>query len=144
MKQLNPYLNLRGRCRQAFEFYRNCFPAAEAFFQTFRDAPADDFIGEVAEEAKDNILHAELKCGDMVIMGSDGWPGAPSARGGSISLSVVLADTAEQTRLFNALAAGGEVTAPLRDASWGTRFGIVTDKFGIQWMLHVHRNQADA
>ena len=105
---------------------------------TFRDAPAGKPMDEIPAEAMDNIMHADFKCGDMIMMGSDGWPGAPFTRGDNISLNVVLADIAEQTRLFDALAVGGEVTAPLHDAFWGTRFGMVTDQFGIQWMLHVH------
>ena len=162
MKQLNPYLNLRGQCRQAFEFYKGCFGAAEVSFLTFRDASGEEPMDEVSEDAMDGVIHAELKWGDILIMGSDGWPDAPftraslmahqvaqkrshgspaaqSTRGGNISLNIALAETAEPDRLFDALSQGGKVTVPLHEAFWGGRFGMLTDKFGIQWMLNVHR-----
>ena len=126
MKQLIPYLNFNGKCREAMEFYEGCFGEAEVSIQTFGDAPVDD----MPEEAKQGVMHAEFKSDGLFMLASDGRPGQDFIQGNDIHLSIALDDTDEQTRLFNALAADGEVLMPLQDTFWNSRFGI-------RWMLNV-------
>ena len=52
-------------------------------------------------------------------------------------IAYVLAYRGEADRAFNALAAGGQVTMPLNKTFWSARFGMLTDKFGVGWMINV-------
>ena len=68
-------------------------------------------------------------------MATDGMPGKDAAAGNNIMLTIRLTDEREQTRIFDALSRGGEVTQPLEDTFWGSRFGMLVDRYGIHWML---------
>ena len=136
MKSLNPYLNFAGNCREAIYFYKDTFMGEILSMQTFAEANM-----EVEDRFKNNIIHADFKAEDVHLMASDGMPGFVAESGNMVTLSVDLSDVDEQDRLFNALAAGGTVTMPLDTTFWGARFGMVTDRFGINWMLNCQMKQ---
>lgn len=131
MKTLNSYLTFGGNCREAMEFYKACLNAETLTLQTFAEANMP-----TPEAFKDRILHAELKTEGIHIMASDGMADFSANFGNTISLSILLNDAAEQERIFNALAAGGTITMPLQKTFWGAIYGMLTDRFGIQWMLN--------
>lgn len=131
MKQLNVYLAFPGTCEEALIFYKTCFGGEITSMQRFGDSPV-----ESSEEHKQKIMHAEFKADGMYFMASDGMPGQPVPSGEMVTLSINLSDGAEQERIFNSLAEGGKVTMPLGETFWGAVFGMVTDKFGIPWMLN--------
>ncbi len=131
MKQLNVYLAFPGTCEAALNFYKTCFGGEITSMQRFGDSPV-----ESSEEHKQKIMHAEFKADGMYFMASDGMPGQPVPSGEMVTLSINLTDGAEQERIFNSLAEGGKVTMPLGETFWGAVFGMVTDKFGIPWMLN--------
>jgi PhnB protein len=131
MKQLNVYLAFPGTCEEALNFYKTCFGGEITSMQRFGDSPV-----ESSEEHKQKIMHAEFKADGMFFMASDGMPGQPVPSGEMVTLSINLTDGAEQERIFNSLAEGGKVTMPLGETFWGAVFGMVTDKFGIPWMLN--------
>ena len=56
--------------------------------------------------------------------------------GNNFYLSLEAENKPEAEKLFNALSKGGTVTMPLADAFWGAYFGMLTDKFGINWMVN--------
>jgi len=130
MKQLNVYLAFPGTCEEALNFYKNCFDGEIVSISRFGESPV-----EAPEEYKQKIMHAEFKAEGMYLMASDGMPGQPVQPGDMVSLSVDLPDAHEQETIFNRLAEGGKVTMPLEETFWGAVFGMVTDKFGIHWML---------
>jgi PhnB protein len=131
MKKLEPYLTFAGNCREALNFYKDCFKGEITSIQTFGE-------GNMAtEEAlKDRILHAVFKAEDMSFMASDGMADFHANPGNMTSLTVELGDEQEQETIFNALAEGGKVTMPLERTFWGAKFGMLTDRYGIQWMLN--------
>lgn len=135
MKQLIPYLNFNGQCRQALAFYQACFGEdnVEVSIRTFADAPVDD----MPEDVKESVMHAEFKSHGLFFMASDGNRGMPFEQGNNIHLNMQLTNVDEQTELFEKMSAGGQVTMPLQDTFWQSRFGMLTDKFGIQWMMNV-------
>src|SRR3989304_3496986 len=96
---------------------------------------------QVEDRVKNPILHADFKAEDVHLMASDGMPGFVAEPGNMVTLSVDLSDVNEQARLFTALASGGTVTMPLDTTFWGARFGMVTDRFGINWMLNCQMKQ---
>ncbi len=89
----------------------------------------------VSAEWQDKILHARLKVGDDVLMGSDAPPGRYEAPKG-FSVSIQIKDAADAERLFCALAEKGRVRMPLEKTFWATRFEMLLDRFGIPWMVN--------
>ncbi|HEX4808933.1 MAG TPA: VOC family protein [Bryobacteraceae bacterium] len=132
MKQTNTYLNFDGNCREAMTFYGKCLQA-EPNFTPFSAAPPE--MSAVAKTAPDRILHAELASGPVVLMASDTLPGMPFIQGNNFSISMTCDTEQEMERVFASLSENGKVTMPLHDAFWGGRFGMLTDRFGINWML---------
>jgi PhnB protein len=140
MKAVNPYLNFSGNCEEAFNFYRSIFGGEFATVMRFKDVPAE-YQMDASEGEK--IMHVALPIGQgTVLMGSD-RPAAmgPTTPGDNSSISVSTGSEAEATRVFNGLSAGGQVTMPLEKAFWGSYFGMLTDRFGIQWMVSYDHNQ---
>jgi len=133
MKQANTYLNFDGNCREAMTFYGKCLQA-EPNFTPFSACPPE--MAAIAKAAPDRILHTELASGPVVLMASDILPGMPFQQGNNFSISINCESQPEMERLFTALSESGKVTMPLHDAFWGGRFGMLTDQFGISWMLH--------
>jgi PhnB protein len=136
MKQLVPYLNFNGQCQEALHFYQSCFDDVELSMQTFADARVDD----MSQEKKDNVMHAEFKTDGLSFMASDGQAGGDFTLGNNIHLNVLLDSVDEQSVLFEKLSVNGCVTMALQQTLWGARFGMLTDKFGIQWMLNVMKS----
>ena len=135
MKAVNPYLNFNGNCEAAFEFYKSIFGGEFATVMRFKETPAE--IMEVSAGEAEKIMHMALPIGQgTMLMGSD----VPEAMGavtpGDNFAIVISADSeAEATKVFNKLSAGGQVTMPLDKAFWGDYFGMLTDRFGVQWMV---------
>lgn len=129
---LSPYLAFNGNARAAMEFYHGIF-GGTLDITTFKDYqmsknPADD----------DKIMHSELLTpGGLRLMGSDVTSDITLSTGSAISLSLMGDNAAELTAWFNGLAVGGTITEPLVAAPWGDTFGMVRDKFGIDWMVNI-------
>ncbi len=95
------------------------------------------------DEGKDKIMHAVLENHHIVLMASDGPPGSEVKFGDNVSLSLVGSDSEFLTKYFNDLAEGGKITMPLEKQSWGDTFGMLIDKFGIQWMVNISSEKSE-
>jgi PhnB protein len=140
MTAINPYLNFGGNCEEAFNFYKSVFGGEFLTVMRFKDVPAEY---QMAESEGEKIMHVSLPIGSgNVLMGSD-RPAAmgPTTNGNSYFISINTESEAEASKLFNGLSVGGQVTMPLDKAFWGAYFGMLTDKFGIQWMVNYDYNQ---
>lgn len=134
--QVQAYLNFDGRCEEALEFYRRALGAEVTALMRFKDSPEPCAAGMVPPGSENKVLHASFHIGDTALMASDCHAGGkPSFQG--ISLSITVPDEAKADRLFNALAAGGQVQMPLAKTFFSPRFGMVADRFGVSWMIHV-------
>lgn len=129
---VNPYLTFEGNCREAMKFYKEALNG-ELEMMEFAGSPAAD---SVPEEYQHNIMHASLVFGDAVIMASDGRPGEPVTMGNGVNISVSVPDAEEGERMFNSLAVGGKVMMPFSEQFWGAKFGMLTDRFGYNWMVN--------
>ena len=133
MTSMNPYLSFAGNCREALDFYKPIFGGEVSGMQTYGES------GFPGTDATPNaIMHSEFKAEGVYFMASDDTRGFKVHPENNISLSLQFTDVAEQTRVFNALAHGGSVTVPLDVAPWGASFGMLTDKYGIQWLLNCY------
>ena len=130
---VQPYLFFDGRCEEALTFYRKAIGAEVEMMLRFKENP-DPQPGMCAPGADDKVMHASFRVGETVIMASDGQcAGKPSFQG--FTLSITAKDEAEASRLFDALAEGGQVQMPLGKTFFSPCFGMVADKFGVGWMV---------
>ncbi len=134
--QVQPYLFFDGRAEEAIEFYRKALGAEVTALMRFKDSPEPHQPGMVPPGADNKVMHSSLRIGDATVMASDGrCQGKPAFQGFSLSLTV--ASEAEAERLFATLGDGGQVQMPLAKTFFSPRFGMVADRFGVSWMIHV-------
>ena len=133
---VQPYLFFDGRCEEAVTFYRDALGAEVETVMHFKDCPDTPPPGTMPPGSANKVMHAAFRLGETVVMASDGnCGGRPSFEG--FSLSITVPNEAEADRKFNALADGGKVTMPLGKTFFSPRFGMVTDRFGVGWMVIV-------
>lgn len=136
MTTTNTYLTFNGNCEEAFDFYKSVFGGEFEFKGKFSDMPSsEDYT--MPEEDNDKIMHISLKIGTSILLGSDcGTSWAPQFKAGNnFSISVSANSKLESERIFEALSHNGEVTMPLQSTFWSESYGMLTDQFGINWMV---------
>lgn len=133
---IEPYLFFNGRCDEAIEFYRGAIGAEVLLLMRYKEAPEPPPPGMLPPGSENKVMHATLRVGDANLMASDGRCSGQLAFQG-FCLSLARADAAEAERTFAALAHGGQVTMPLAPTFWSPLFGMVTDRFGVGWMVTV-------
>jgi PhnB protein len=134
--QIQSYLFFDGRCEEAVEFYKKALGAKVEMLMRFRESPDPPPPGMVPPGFENKVMHTSFRIGDTVVMASDGCTeGETNFKG--FSLSLALDKAADADRYFNALADGGQVQMPLGKTFWSPRFGMVTDRFGVGWMINV-------
>ncbi|MGE5457060.1 MAG: VOC family protein [Methanococcaceae archaeon] len=136
MKNLVNYLTFSGDCEEALNFYKDTFGGEYSISMRYGDSPAP-----CPDSQKDKIMHATFTSDGFMLMASDGPADYDKKRGDNVSLMLDFSDEAEEEKVYNALSSGGKVNQPLQDTFWGARFGMVTDKFGINWMLNFTKVQ---
>jgi len=129
------YLFFNGRCDEALAYYRTALGAQVDFIMRYNESPDAIPPGVLPPGFEDKIMHASFRIGETRLMASDGSELGANFTGFSLSLS--LPTVAEVERAFSALADGGKVGMPLAKTFWSPCFGMLTDRFGISWMLTV-------
>lgn len=133
--ETQPYLFFDGRCEEALQFYRTAAGAEIIMIMRFSESPEPQPPGVVPPGAENKVMHAAIRIGDSTVFASDGrCLGSPEFKGFALSLT---ADADEATRLFTALADGGQIMMPLAKTFFSPNFGMLTDRFGVPWMIYV-------
>jgi len=138
---VDPFLYFDGDCREALEFYAGVFRAEPQGVMTYADAPGapSDDAGRCPVDGTradhDRILYASLPIFGVNAMFSDCADGAPYSKGSNIGLAIGTDDADEVRRVFSELAEGGTVQQPLGPQFFGPLFGMLTDRYGVIWML---------
>jgi PhnB protein len=142
MTSINPYINFKGNCEEAFEFYRSVF-GGEFMGERMTYGGVGDIGQPVPDAAKDKIMHMALPIGDSVLMGSDAVEGfgPPVVFGTNFSVAIAPDSKEDADRFFKDLSAGGQPSMPMADAFWGGYFGMLTDKFGVQWLINYDQSK---
>ena len=134
---VQPYLFFSGTCEEAVEFYRTALGAEVLMTMRYSESPDPHPPGMVPPGSENKIMHTGFRIGETTVMASD----SPCHEGptgfNGFSLSITVPDEAEADRYFNALAEGGKVEMPLMKTFWSPRFGMLTDRFGVGWMISV-------
>ncbi len=130
--QINPYLNFNGSCEAAFNLYERVLGGKIVFKMTHGESPMADRVGP---DWQGKIMHASLAIGDRLIEGMDA-PAQHYTKPQGFSLAISTKDPAEAEKVFAALSDGGSVQMPLQQTFWAAKFGMLTDQFGIPWMVN--------
>ena len=137
--KVQAYVSFSGRCEEALEFYKKSIGAEVTGLMRWKESPDADMKGPPGYEEK--IMHAAFRIGATELMADDGM-GEQQAGFKGMTLVIEVADDAEAKRVFTALGQGGNVTMGLMKTFWTSSFGMLTDKFGVPWMVNVAASEA--
>jgi PhnB protein len=132
---VQPYLFFDGRCEEALEFYKKAIGAEVEMLMRFKDSPEPPPPGCGPVDGN-KVMHATVRIGDSSILASDG-KAEGKAKFEGFSLSLTVPNEADADKAYNALAQGGQVMMPLTKTFFSPRFGMLTDRFGMGWMVYV-------
>jgi PhnB protein len=131
--QVQAYLNFAGRCEEALEFYKKSIGAEVNGLMRWKESPDKEMQGPPGYEEK--IMHAAFKVGETTMMADDGMGAPGKAEFKGVTLALSAASDTDTKRLFDALGEGGSVQMPLTKTFWTSSFGMLTDQFGVPWMV---------
>ena len=137
--KVQAYVTFDGRCEEALEFYKKSLGAVVTGLMRWKDSQDKDMRGPPGFEEK--IMNASFRIGETELMADDGM-GEKRAEFKGMTLAIEVADDAEAKRVFTALGEGGSITMPLVKTFWTSSFGMLTDKFGVPWMVNVEAPKA--
>jgi PhnB protein len=132
---LNTYVHFNGNCEEAFKFYEKVLGGKIQAIFTFEGSP---MASQVPAEWGKKVMHASMAVDGSVLMGSDAPPGRYSKAAG-FSVSINVKNAADAERIYNAMLEGAEVHMPMAETFWALRFGMLTDKFGVPWMINAEK-----
>ncbi len=141
MKSVNPYLNFNGNAEEAFNFYRSVFGGEFPMILRFKDFGGDEM--GVPKEDESKIAHIALPLGrDNMLMATDALEslGQSLTVGNNFYIMIGAESAEEAEQLFEALSDGGKVEMPLQQTEWAEKYGMCTDRFGVQWMISYEGN----
>jgi len=137
MKSINPYLNFPGNAEEAFNFYKKVFGGDfVGGINRFKDTPD---AAKLSAADQEKVMHVGLQMGNgNYLMATDALEsmGFKVAFGNNFYISIDAESKEEADKLFKGLSDGGKIGMPMKDEFWGAYFGILTDKFGVQWMIN--------
>ena len=138
---ITPYLFFSGRCEEALEFYRKALGAEVEMLMRFDESPTPPPPGMLQAGFEKKIMHASFRVRGVPLMASDGCDDKSKFDGMRLALAVPT--EADAHRAFDALADGGSVQMPLTKTFWSPCYGMVTDRFGLGWMVMVPQAPAN-
>ena len=134
MEGVIPYLTFEGRAQEALAFYCEALGGQVLYKQTFRES---ELASQMPEAWQDKVMHAAFEAGGLQLMMSDTADSETKVQtGDQVALALNLSSEEEVNAVFVKLSAGGSVSMALETTEWGAKFGMLTDKFGIKWMLN--------
>lgn len=143
MAEVNPYVNYNGNCEDAFNFYKSVFGGE--FMGGIMRWGDNQECGEMSDADKNQVMHVSLPIGNSILMGSD----TPASMGGATygnayTVAIGSTDIEETRRIFDGLSEGANVTMALEKTFWGATFGMLTDRYGIQWLINCDESRSQA
>lgn len=130
--ELEPYLFFSGNCEEALNFYKGVFGGEVTSISRWKDAPPE--AGMPAGDGE-RVMHANFVSPSIKFMASDSRPTTQYGEG-RISLSIGTKNVVDAQRVWDALAKDATIDMPFSDSFWGAKFGMLTDRFGIDWMIN--------
>ena len=139
MLGIKPYISFSGNCEEAVNFYKDKLGAEVLFTQRYGESPM------AGKGPDDKIMHTSFRIGDSVIMACDNVfeDQNPTIVGNNITLAIGTKDVAEAESTFEKISDGASIVMPIQETFWAERFGMLTDKFGINWMINCDKPMTD-
>lgn len=136
MALINPHINFNGNAEEAFQFYKSVFGGDFSTIIRFKDLSSAEF--QVSEKEADKVMHIALPIGENTLMGNDvpEFMGRVNENENRSKISISTKSREESDQLFQGLSANGSIEVPMNDSPWGSYFGMLRDKFGIEWMIN--------
>lgn len=131
--QIEAYLFFGGDCEAALRFYERALGGQVTTMMRYEGSPMDG--PQLPADWKQKVMHATFECEGARFMASDTMPGQPRPAFGGFSVSLFVPEVDKARKAFEALAEGGQVTMPFAPPFWGGHFGMLTDRFGVPWMV---------
>lgn len=138
MSTLQPHVTFHGVCRDALDFYSQALNGEVETIATFNDSPV-----EFPDHLLSRVMHAEFASPEVRFFASDGLDDSLAQGSGDVAFHVRFEDEKRQNEVFMALSEMGQIVMPLDYTFWKVRFGMVTDKYGIRWMLSCPAEHVD-
>jgi PhnB protein len=129
---MNPYLSFKGDCEAAFKYYEQHLGGEMGAIFRYGGTPLS---GSVPEDWPDKVMHGSITIGGQTLQAADVSAAQYETPQGFL-LTLQIKSTADAERMFKALADGGQVRTPLEQTFWAERFGVVTDRFGVPWIVN--------
>ncbi len=136
--KVQAYIRFAGRCEEALAFYKKSIGAEITGLMRWKDSPDASMKGPPGYEEK--VMNVSFRVGETLLMADDGMSENKAEYKG-ITLAIEVADDVEAKRIFTALGEGGKVMMPLMKTFWSSSFGMLTDKFGVPWMVNVQSSE---
>ncbi|WP_229070115.1 VOC family protein [Actinoplanes sp. DH11] len=126
------HLNFRGDAREALEFYRSVF-GGDIALVTYADA------GIGAGDGADQIMWGQVQAGNGFHVMAYDVPGHLSYHPGDKPVFVSVRGTGEDeiSAFWKGLSEGATVVQDLGPSGWAPLYGMLTDRFGVTWVLDV-------
>ncbi|WGH76068.1 VOC family protein [Tenacibaculum tangerinum] len=135
--QGSTYLHFNGDCKEAMAFYADVLGGEMTMLMQFKDAP-EEVYKNIPDEAMELTMHCTVEAGSFSIMGSDFLDENETlTKGNNFAVSINTEDEAAAVAIFNGLSNEGSVMMPLEEAFWGGKFGMLRDKYGVNWMISI-------
>ncbi|MFD2824076.1 VOC family protein [Lacinutrix iliipiscaria] len=129
---LNPYLAFNGNCEEAIRFYEDVLGGEITMMMRYGEAPPEYF--PVSDDMKNLVMHCTLEFNGCTFFASDNME---SNAGNNFSMSIDADEEEQAVKIFESLLEGGQAIMPFDNVFWGGKFGMLVDKFGVQWMVSV-------
>ena len=135
MASIQPHINFNGNAEEAFLFYQSVFGGEFSKIIRFKDLAGNGF--EVAKEEENKLMNIALSIGNNVLIGNDvpQFMGIVSEEENRSKIAIFAESRAEADHIFSGLSAGGSVEVTMTDSPWGSYFGMLRDKYGIEWTI---------
>ena len=131
---VHAYLRMNGNGKEAVAFYEKALEAENLGVQTYGELPENPEF-PLPDEAKNRVIHAQLRINNTFLMLSDTFPGQPYETGSQVDVAILLNDVEKSKQVFERLLEGGEVIMPIQETPWSPSYGQVKDQFGITWQI---------
>ena len=142
MIEVSPVLTFAGNCEEAFEYYKSVFGGDYQFLYRYKDVDSENPFDDAGEK----ILHVSLPLmKNVYLMGSDSIKSpAQNTVGSVMSIGLRLNDKDETFRIFDALSDGGCIQASLEKVFYADYYGLLVDRFGVQWTFNCNIGRESA
>ncbi|MDB5200947.1 MAG: phnB [Ferruginibacter sp.] len=141
MAIIHPYIHFNGNAEKAFTFYQSVFGGDFSKLMRYKDLGGTQY--PISETDANRLMHIALPLAkNSMLLGSDTMEmmGKVTENDNRNAIFLAAENREEADRLFSKLSVDGSVEMPMADGPFGNYFGMLTDQFGVEWMISFEAN----